>query len=195
MNCQRILTLGGFVILLSLNACTVDKNYSLKHPIDVPKKWASQDPYSKIPRHKVNVRRFAWWQQYHDPSLNQLIAEGLRCNNDIQVAMANIEAAEGELKHVELNWLPGLTANLGYSSFPYLGYPGVLAVLAIPLYTINIFNQIKSQQQTYYELKVTKSMRDGVKLTVIANISAAYFSHLAQAERLYLLKRIDQDLT
>ena len=38
-------------------------------------------------------------------------------------------------------------------------------------------------------------MRDGVKLTVIAQIAGSYFSYLAQVEQLQLLKKIDNDLT
>ncbi len=189
---RRRLRLGFLGALIGLAACTIDKDYSLQHPVEISKKWSTKNPY--ISRTVTDARRFAWWHQYHDPTLNQLIAEGLKTNNDIQIAMANIEAAEGELKRVELNWLPTLTANLGYSSFPYLGFPGVLAVVALPLYTVNIFNQIKSQQRSYYDLKVTKAMRDGVKLTIIADITAAYFSHLSQSERLQLLRRVEDDL-
>jgi outer membrane protein TolC len=178
--------------LLGISSCTIDKQYSLQQPVEVSRKWSTTDPYLAKPL--SDAHRFAWWQQYHDPFLNKLIAAGLKHNNDIKIAMANIEAAEGELKRVELNWLPTLTGNLGYSSFPYVGYPGVLALMALPLYTVNVFNQIKSQQYAYYSLKVTKSMRDGVKLTVITNITAAYFSHLAQIERLNLLKRVEEDL-
>ena len=182
----------GLGLLFGLSACSFDRDYSLKHPVVISKKWSTKNPY--ITRPVADARRFAWWHQYQDPSLNRLIALGIKNNNDIQIAMSNIEAAEGELKRVELNWLPTLTANLGYSSFPYLGFPGVLAVMAMPLYTVNVFNQIKSQQRSYYELKVTKAMRNGVKLTVIADISAAYFSHLAQIERLQLLQRVEKDL-
>lgn len=190
-NCTRRLGCFG-ILLLELVACTIDKEYSLQHPVAISKQWSTQSPY--ITRPVTDARRFAWWRQYHDPTLNRLIAEGLKNNNDINIAMANIEAAEGELKRIELNWLPTLTANLGYSSFPYLGFPGVLAVVAMPLYTVNIFNQIKSQQRAYYELKITKSMRNGMKLTIIADITAAYFSHLSQIERLHLLQRVETDL-
>ena len=175
-----------------LSACSIDRDYSLHHPINISKQWSTQDKYTTKPVR--DARHFAWWHQYHDPALNKLIALGLKCNNDIHVAMANIEASEGELKRVELNWLPTIAAGAGYSSYPYWGFPGVLATIAIPLYTVNIFNQIKSQQRAYYQVKVSKAMRDGVKLTVIADISAAYFSHIAQEERLHLLRDVEKDL-
>ena len=135
-----------------------------------------------------------WWHQYHDPTLNQLIARGLRYNNNLQTSMANIEAAQGELKRVKLNWIPTITGNVGYSSFPYLGFTGVL-LTAVPNYTINIFSQIKEQQRANHELRASKAMRDGVKLTVIAQIAGSYFSHLAQTEELHLLQKVDRDLS
>lgn len=189
----RWLKAGWLLSILVCNACCFDRDYSLKHPVNIPKRWSTHDPY--VTRPITNPRCFAWWHQYHDPALNQLIAQGLKNNNDIHIAMANIEAAQGELKRVELNWIPSITGNLGYSSFPYLGYPGVLATMAVPVYTVNIFNQIKSQQRAFYELKVTKAMRDGVKLTVIADIASAYYNHLAQQERLQLLETVEHDLT
>jgi len=160
--------------------------------VEIPKKWSTQDPF--VTRPVTDARCLAWWRQYHDPDLNKLVRQGLKNNNDIRIAMANIESAQGELKRVELNWIPSINSNLGFSSFPYLGYPGVLATISIPLYMINIFNQIKSQQRAYYDLKVTKAMRNGVKLTVIAAITSSYYSHLAQKERLELLEAIEQEL-
>jgi outer membrane protein, multidrug efflux system len=114
-------------------------------------------------------------------------------NNDIRMAVANIEAAQGELKRVQWNWAPNLDSLLGYTSFPYLGYPGVIAVL-LPTYTMNIFKQIKEQKRAKYELKMTENMRDTVKLAVIAQISGSYFSYQAEAERLGLLRTVARDL-
>ena len=188
----RIHHLCFILVLLLLVSCTIDRDFSLKKPINIPTAWESKD--ARMTKTAKNEVCFAWWHQYHDPMLNHLIAEGLRHNNDIRIAMANVEASQGELKRVELNWIPTMTGNLGYSSFPYLGYPGVLATAA-PNYTINIFNQIKEQSRARSELNVTKAMRDGVKLTVIAQIARSYFSHLAQIEQLKLLAAVDDDLT
>ena len=176
-----------------MTSCAIDPQYSLKHPVNIPKTWHARDKHITY-KSTDNLICMPWWRQYHDAMLNQLIAQGLQHNNDIHVAMANVEAAQGELKRVELNWIPTLGGNVGYSSFPYLGYPGVL-VTAVPTYTLNIFGQIKEQQRAHYEIKITKAMRDSVKLTVIAQIAGSYFSYLAQVEQLQLLKKIDNDLT
>ena len=175
-----------------MTSCTFDPKYSLKHPVNIPTQWNSKDKH--YTNKKANLACMAWWHQYHDKDLNRLIALGLRYNNDVNIAMANIEAAEGELKRVRLNWIPTMGGNLGYSSFPYLGYPGVLAAI-VPTYTINIFQQIKSQQRAHYELNITQSMRDSVKLAVIAQIAGSYFSYIAEKERLRLIEEVDKDLT
>ena len=189
VNCQHALVLAS---CLTLASCTTDMSSSPNNRTNIPEKWASKDSHYK--NQKANLACMPWWHQYHDPALNQLIELGLKNNNNIHVAMANIEAAQGELKRVQLNWIPSLGGNAGYSSFPYLGFPGVL-VTAVPTYTINIFSQIKEQQRARHELNVTQAMRDSVKLAVIAQISGNYFSYLAQREQLQLLQVVDQDLT
>jgi multidrug efflux system outer membrane protein len=161
--------------------------------VNILKTWPTHNKHV-IYQNTKNPICMAWWKQYHDPILDQLISEGIKCNNDLQIAIAHIEAAQGELKQIELNWIPTLGGNLGYSSFPYLGYPGVL-VTAVPTYTINIFGQIKEQQRAQHRLQATKAMKDGVKLAIIAQIARSYFSYLAQIEQLQLLKRIEKELT
>ena len=186
----RILMIALFC--LSLISCGVDPHYKPENPVNIPDAWRATHTHVKYA--KVTPACIAWWHQFNDPVLNHLIYTGLEHNNDLHVAMANVEAAQGELKRIKLNWIPSLSAALGYSSFPYLGYPGVLATI-IPTYTLNIFTQIKEQQRAKYELKITQNMRDTVKLAVIAQVSASYFRLMAETEQLNLLLQVDRDLT
>ena len=176
---------------LFLTSCTFDPKYVPTPPTDIPAEWDAKD--SHLQTNHTNTACIPWWRQFKDPVLNELIKKGLAENNDIHMAVANIEAAQGELKRVQWDWAPNLSSLLGYSSFPYLGYPGVIAVL-FPTYTMNIFKQIKEQKRAKYELEITQNMRDTVKLAVIAQISGSYFSYQAQTERLKLLQTIEADL-
>ncbi len=182
------------VIILSLFtvSCSLNTRFKPKGPIQVPDNWHEHD--KRFVASQVNPACFVWWTRFHDPMLENLIATGLQQNNNIQVARANIEAAQGELKRIKLNWIPSIGSNVGYSSFPYLGYPGVI-VTAIPTYTLNILSQIKEQQRAKYELRITRNMRDTVKLTVITQIAINYFGYLAQKERLSLLQQVELDLS
>lgn len=159
--------------------------------LPVPKTWDSNnDRYTNTHEDLVNM---PWWHQFEDPTLNQLVDQALNHNNDIQVAMANVEAAHGELKRVQLQWVPEVTAAGGYSSWPDVGYPGVL-LSVVPIYTLNIFKQIKEQKQAGYELKATEAMEGGVRLAVIGQVSASYLSYIAQIEQLQLLFSLEKDL-
>ncbi len=178
---------------ITLVACAYYKNYNPANTTSTPRSWNNKDAFYKNSQ-IVKLPYLAWWHKFNDPVLSQLIESGLTNNNGLNVAMANVEAAEGELKRVKLNWVPSLSSNLGYSSFPDLGYPGALITI-IPTYTINIFSQIKEQQKAEYELKATKAMSDGVALAVIGQIANSYFTLIAQTEQYQLFQQLDKDLT
>src|SRR3990167_8792986 len=178
--------------ILLLSSCMISAKYAPKPNPEIPKKWNAKN--TNLNTNNCNTICIPWWKKFDDPVLNDLIQKGLQCNNDIHTAVANVEAAQGELKRVKYNWIPGLDSLLGYSSFPYLGYPGSIALL-IPTYTINVFKQIKEQQNAKHELAVTKNMRDTVRLAVVAQIAGSYFQYQAQVERLILLKNIEADLS
>jgi multidrug efflux system outer membrane protein len=175
---------------LMLISCT-HSEYTTHSDLSIPQEWAVSN--NKYLDTDVNLVCLPWWQQFNDPILNNLIDEGLRYNNDINIAMANIEAAQGELKRVQLNWIPEVGAVGGYSSFPDLGYPGVLLAI-VPSYTLNIFQQIKEQKKANYELKATAAIHDAVRLAIIGQIASSYFSYVAQLEQLELLTSLENDL-
>lgn len=176
---------------LLLTSCFFDPKHIPKEPLKTPTQWDAKNKYLNTARCDTNC--IAWWEQFKDPVLNALIAEGLERNNDIHVAVSNIEAAQGELKRVKWNWAPNLDSLLGYTSFPYLGYPGVITVM-LPNYTINLLKQVREQEKANYELTITENMRDTVRLTVIAQIAGGYFAYLGQIEQLGLLENVEQDL-
>ncbi|MCH9756520.1 MAG: TolC family protein [Gammaproteobacteria bacterium] len=188
---KGVFFIGLIISSLVIASCTFDPKYVPTPPTDIPSEWHAKD--SQLKTKNTNIACIPWWRQFKDPVLNELIKKGLAENNDIHMAVANIEAAQGELKRVQWDWAPNLSSLLGYSSFPYLGYPGVIAVL-LPTYTMNIFKQIKEQKRAKYELEITQNMRDTVKLAVIAQISGSYFSYQAQTERLQLLQAVESDL-
>ncbi len=189
---QQHLWLIGIPICLSIASCAYFSTYNPADTGSAAKAWDSQDSLYAMST-ESNLPYLAWWQKFNDPLLNQLIESGLAYNNNLHVSMANVEAAQGELKRVELNWIPSLSSNIGYSSFPDLGYPGMLFAV-IPTYTMNIFSQIKEQKRAKYELAAAKAEDDGVRLAIIGQISNGYFTLISQTEQLELFKQLEADL-
>ena len=140
-----------------------------------------------------NLPYLAWWQNFHDDKLNQLMESGLANNNSIAIAQSNLEQAQGQLKQVQLSWIPFVNIFAGYSSNPALGNPGVLYGI-LPQYSINIFKTYKEQQQAKYNVAVATAMVDGMRLALIGQISASYFTLIAEEENLNLLNALDADL-
>lgn len=136
----------------------------------------------------------AWWNDFHDPMLSRLIHTGMLNNNSLNVSKGHIEAAEGELKKVRFQWIPDIDFLLGYSNNPATGFPGFLALFA-PSYTLNIFHQLKEQKKAQYELAARRAEDDALKLTIIAQIAASYFTYLAEVQHQSLLLTLAQDVT
>ncbi len=182
----------GIIILGSiLVSCGYYSHYTPENNFNKPDSWRSLD--SLYINTNQDLPALAWWKKFDDPTLNALIESGLANNNSIRISMANVEAAQGQLKQVELSWIPSLSTNIGYSSFPDLGFPGMVFAV-IPTYTMNFFTQIKQQKQAKYQLLATKADDDGVRLTVISLIANSYFMLSSQTEQLQLFNKLSNDL-
>ncbi|KTC86904.1 TolC family protein [Legionella brunensis] len=180
-------------LLLTLLLVSCAKNVYVKPDIVVNNQWSVADR-NITNKDEKNTPFLAWWRGFSDPTLNKLIETGLVCNTSLNMSRGHIEAAEGELKKIRYQWIPTLDFMAGYSRNPATGFPGILAVL-IPSYTLNIFHQIREQKQAKYTLAQMKAEDDAIKLTIISQITASYFTYLAEIERKQLLQVLVQDLT
>lgn len=136
---------------------------------------------------------YQWWQQFHAPELNRLVRCGLHNNPDIHIALAHLEQARGELKQVQLSWIPLVHLYGGYSTNPALGIPGGFYGVW-PYYALNIMQLLTKQKKLQYNISYHRSMIEGVRLLLIGQITSAYFTLLAEKEQLTLLKQLQSDL-
>lgn len=140
-----------------------------------------------------NLPYLAWWKQFHDPELDRLIGTGLKNNMDIQVAIGKLQQAQGELRQVKLSWIPYVQIFGGYSTNPALGIPGGFYGVW-PNYALNIMQLYTQQKQAKYNVQYQQAAIEGVRLTLIGQVAAAYFTLIAQLEQLKLLEQLDRDL-
>ncbi len=188
---MRINNILVWILPVVIGACSYNSSYQ-KPQVPVSSKWSV--PLNNLAATESNLPYLAWWQGFNDPTLNQLIESGLVANNGLNMSRGHVEAAEGELKKVQFQWVPDLNFVLGYSNNPATGFPGLVALFA-PNYTMNIFSQLKQQKRAEYELAAAKAEDDAVKLDVITQISASYFTYLAEVERKQLLQVLADDIT
>lgn len=102
--------------LLGFNACTVGPNF---HPdsMKVPEQWTEKvwkRPASaqEIAQAANDMRR--WWEQFHDPLLNQLVEKAIQNNYDLKVAGQNILAAQSLRDQQASKWYPQLDGSGGF---------------------------------------------------------------------------------
>ncbi|ALK96549.1 RND transporter [Massilia sp. WF1] len=103
-NPRRWLLLGAGL----LAGCAVGPDY--KRPaVDAPQAFRFHDKEAGA------IANTAWWRQFQDPVLDQLIAEALRENKDVKIAAARIDLFLGQYASTRSLLLPQVGANLNGS--------------------------------------------------------------------------------
>jgi outer membrane protein TolC len=183
--------LTWLVIVFFLQSCTSTDSVQKKATTDLPKQWSRTATHFKIDN-QVNLPDLAWWKHYNQPQLNAAIQRALDSNNSIQVAVATVDYAQAQLKQVKLNWLPGMSLLGGYSQMPALGDPGRF-IAVLPLYVLNIFQQVKLQRSATHQVEANHYAQEGVRLSIIGQVAASYFTLLAQTEAHTIQMRLLSD--
>ena len=104
-------TLLATALGVALTGCAVGPAYQ-RPEVPVPARW------------EVNIQQAndfantAWWDQFRDPVLNQLIQTALQENKDVQIATARVEEYMG--RYGVTRSAQSVHANLIYSPFPKL---------------------------------------------------------------------------
>lgn len=178
------------VILLLLTGCFSSCKKKIDPSVQLPEQFPSSTKAYKL---KKKLPYTPWWQQFQDKELDQLIKLGLRNNNDIHIALANLQQAQGVLQQVKLSWIPTIKLFAGYSTNPALGSPGGFYGVW-PYYLVNIMQLYSQQKQAHYYVDYYQAAFSAVRLTLIGQIAASYFTLMAQSEQLHLLEQLDKDL-
>lgn len=157
-----------------------------------------------ILQHYHDLSQVMWWRKMHDPVLNHLIEDALAHNNQIISAQANVSEAEAKLKAAQWAWIPTLHASgNGFSGGTWdndLTPKGILATsraLAnqgnlhfrgyysgfVPGYSLNIMQNINADKLAKATLDMQHAVYNATRLSIISQISGAYFmllGHKAQ---------------
>lgn len=209
----------GYIVLLCLilTACTLYQK---------PK-----TPPAKIPRkfkYQYTNHRFikdAWWENFNDERLNQLVATALKNNYNYRIALKNIDIAKTYVTQNESALFPQANLNFNTSrtktlsifsseNFIKAGNPAFAntnAFFGIPRifnlqqlftsvsYELDIWNQIgNTVNQAYANVGVNFAESNVIKLTLISNVVNTYFQIEAINENLSNLQqqyKINYELT
>lgn len=154
------------------------------------------NPVKNLPDHP-------WWQEIGSPELDGLVLEALQNNQDISIAIKNIEIAQSALDTVRLSWLP--TINLMAGRFnsdglvlmqnlpvPLAGSGNLFAFL--PTWVANIV-QLPNQTKVA-EKKVDMTAADylALRASIAAKVVSSYALLLASIEEEKVLTSLERNL-
>ena len=155
-----------------------------------------------IVREGEDFSTYAWWERLNDPQLNELINLALANNHDLQIAVANVEQAEAQLRATRYAWIPTLDAqaggvgsggidtsyaNKGSANFSNgLGRVSAAYGAFVPSYSLNIFALINQTRVAEASLEIQKAARNAAQLSVVGQVAGSYFNLIVARRALVL---------
>ncbi len=203
-----------YILFLGINLCScglLGPDYN-KPKIDIPQSWNSNK--NIIIDANLQIADTKWWEQFHDPMLNELIKEALNNNNTIQMAIGNIIQAQAILKKVYMTWVPIINMGIGgidgqannhvssinnpalspfFANQNTINFSSGYANLT-PNYSLNIFEIIKNQDLAKLNIQMQKATKNAIRLNVISQVASSYFTLLGLHKKLSLQKQMIADI-
>ncbi|WP_300456234.1 efflux transporter outer membrane subunit [Accumulibacter sp.] len=165
------------VALLALLAsgCMVGPDY-VRPSVDTPAAWRLTEQDAR------DLANTAWWEQFGDPVLDDLVATALRENKDLKIAAARIEEFAGNYGFVRAGLFPQI--GVGYevsrqrSTLPggaepstYNSYQAVLNAS----WEIDLWGRLRRQTEAARaQLLASEEGRRAVILSLVGSVAGAY---------------------
>ena len=167
------------LLTIFLTGCMVGPDYT-KPQVDVPQQWrfAEEDA--------AETAGTAWWKQFQDPVLNELIAVALQENKDVLIATARIEEFMGRYRIARSALFPqgGAEGEAGRERIteegrsPVAGiknpddfYQGVLS----GSWEVDLWGKLRrANESSRATLLSTEEARRGVILSLVAAVAGTY---------------------
>lgn len=166
--------------MLALAGCTIGPNYQ-RPEVVAPKVFQYEA------KDAAETADTLWWQQFHDPVLDQLIDEALKHNSNVQIAAANVEQAASILTQARSQLFPAIGYGGGAQrsrtpepAFASLvpNYPNPASAYQAALqvsWEIDLWGRIRRQSEAAYaNVLATNEARRGVILSLVAQVAVSY---------------------
>jgi len=170
------------LLVLILSGCMVGPVY--KRPtVEIPQSWRFGEKEAK------GIVNTAWWQQFNDPVLNELIGTALQENKDLKIAAARVEEFIGRYAVTRAALFPQAAAHAGPERARTTG----VGQEALPPGTPNPFYQYQVSLAASWEIDLwgklrsateaaqaallsTEEGRSGVILSLVTSVANSYIN-------------------
>ncbi len=135
-----------------------------------------------------------WWRLYNDPLLDGLVADALKANTDVRVAVARLERARAQLRGARSDRLPStsLSGSPTYGrasqaqTLPGMDRENWTVDMGLDVaYEVDLFGRVKRGiEASRGDLNAAAADADAVRVAVVADTVRAYVDATASAQRL-----------
>jgi multidrug efflux system outer membrane protein len=178
------------ILALGLGGCTLGPDY-VRPQLETPAAWRVDYPKA------ADVANTAWWEQFGDPVLNDLVETALRENRDVRIAAARVDQFLGALTATGSQLYPqiGYGADASRTSASRVGQPPLppAADRTFALYNaslgatwqLDLFGRVRrlseaAQAQVY----ASEQAQRGVIISLVASVASSYIALRALDRRL-----------
>jgi outer membrane protein, multidrug efflux system len=177
---NKLLALVGFTLLSG--GCTVGPNY--KKPVaSIPPTYRGLTPEQIAKADSASLGDQKWWEVYQDEQLRSLIQTAIQQNYDVRIAATRVLAAQAQLGITRADQYPNVAAGAGLvdqrnsqspAAPPFEGGVGQLSVSAG--WELDFWGKFRrASEAARANLVASEWARQEVIVTLVANVSAAYF--------------------
>ncbi|NBO23808.1 MAG: efflux transporter outer membrane subunit, partial [Chlamydiae bacterium] len=160
------------------SSCTLHPKYQRDHTPELSEWKVSLEPNSNV------ESTISFWTLFNDPVLNQLVEEALNHNQEIKVAIENVNIYMAKLGVARSKLFPDLNASIGgmrekqpsstFNTPLYLG--NVFDLVFSTSYLIDLWGEVRSRAEgAYHRLMASVEERKGVVLSIVSMTMMTYF--------------------
>ena len=178
--------IGLTALVLSMAACNTipkaDMRPVLAEPnVPIEQTYGAFDKETVSSANQASIAAQRWQEFYSDERLKGLIALGLENNKDFESARLAIEKARAQYQITDLNDLPSINGEAGYSRRRTSGPTGsntgdnYSVNLGLANYELDFWGKIASlKEQALQNFLATTAAKDTTQISLISNIAQSY---------------------
>lgn len=141
-----------------------------------------------------NIAVLSWKEIFKDPSLQELISEGITNNLDLKTAAANLKAAEANFIQSKQAFFPSVSGNASAGAYhpsnSQASASQVYQLYALSSWQVDIWGKLSSSKRSVYaSYLASEAYKQAVQTQVVANIASTYYQLLAYDEQLNIVQQ------